>query len=565
MNNPFYYDVRLMRLPQLEDDGGVLSLEAMRACTEELQHNGEGKMFGILVVETDKTQPQQSRNTAAACADDPLLYHQDGMDFLLAYSGQISGRSDWAGFVPAVFDYLQPDGYFKTHEDEITAINHEIERLENSEDYARARKHIAIIAERHAEELSDKREEIKKAKAEAGRKPIGGVAGSDDNIGPTHYQDTDSAYRIRLSQFLNAELRRLKQRQKAEREEAEAVLKGFDDRMLSLKHQRQQRSDALQRWLFSHFVMLNGRGESKDLLEIFSEYNGTIPPAGSGECCEPKLLQYAFAHGMRPKVLAMFWWGPSPQGEVRHHLEFYPACQAKCKPILAWMLQGVDVESNALELSDSREPEIIYEADDFVVVSKPAGMLSVPGKSSRESVESFIRRRYPSAKGPLIVHRLDMATSGLMLVALTKEAHERLQRLFLEHKVRKEYRAIVEAPTAEEAQRLMSQRPMGKIDLPLRPDLNDRPRQMVDHEYGKPALTSYRVLGVDEREVSLALYPLTGRTHQLRMHCAHPQGLGMPIKGDELYGHKADRLYLQAVRIEINGDRRYEFKIKAEF
>lgn len=234
--------------------------------------------------------------------------------------------------------------------------------------------------------------------------------------------------------------------------------------------------------------------------------------------------------------MAMMWWGDSPKREVRHHGQYYPACNKRCKPVLGWMLQGLNVAPNPLEQPTRHDLETLYEDADICVVLKPAGMLSVPGKSGRESVEQFMRQRYPQVACPLIVHRLDMATSGLMVIAKTMEAYKDLQAQFARHEVKKRYVALLSRDL---------DRPSGQVSLPLRPDLDDRPRQVVDEKYGREALTTYEQTGRQR----VNLYPHTGRTHQLRVHCAHQRGLGNPILGDELYGTKADRLYLHAEQI----------------
>ena len=339
-----------------------------------------------------------------------------------------------------------------------------------------------------------------------------------------------------------------------------------------IKQLRKSDSDELQKWLFSQFKMLNDKGESKDLLEIFKEFNQMVPPAGSGECCEPKLLQYAFEHGLKPIQMAMFWWGESPKEEIRHHLHFYPACNGKCKPILHWMLPADVFEQASADAYIYNKVEILYEDQELAVIHKPEGMLSVPGKDAQQpSIYSWARKQFPEATGPLIVHRLDMATSGLMVIAKTEFAYHRLQEQFTSHQVQKRYVAIVCCKDKDMAQRIKDATKM--ISLPLMPDYLDRPRQIVNHEQGKEAITEYEVLGSEERRVKseefnnaanhevqssnlkvqcirLALYPKTGRTHQLRVHCAHREGLDAPILGDPLYGNvKADRLYLHAEAI----------------
>ena len=328
-----------------------------------------------------------------------------------------------------------------------------------------------------------------------------------------------------------------------------------------------QMSQDLQLWLFRQYKMLNARGESKDLVEIWRDYHPSarirekypLPPGGTGDCCAPKLLQYAYQHGLKPICMAEFWWGESPKGQIRHHGQFYPACSGKCKPVLAWMLQGLEVDPNPeVEVFRHLTPTIVWEDDVMAVIDKPSGMLSMPGKIGDDSVATWAQARWPEA---MLVHRLDMQTSGLLLVAKTSEAYHHLQQQFEERTIKKKYLAIVEG---------VPQNAHGIIDLPLSSDPLNRPCQVVDYEKGKRAITEYRVLSQkDHPSVTLlALWPHTGRTHQLRMHCAHHDGLGCPILGDELYGRKADRLYLQAQAISfvhpVTG-RRMHLELKEDF
>ena len=309
-----------------------------------------------------------------------------------------------------------------------------------------------------------------------------------------------------------------------------------------------QMSQELQMWLFHQYRMLNARGEVKDLVDIWQDYHTSprlrqkypLPPGGTGDCCAPKLLQYAYSQGLKPICMAEFWWGPSPKSEVRHHGQFYPACRGKCKPVLTWMLQGLDVDPNPEENSIPRqEMEVIYEDDVLAVVNKPSGLLSVPGKIDDYSVATLAQERWPDS---MPVHRLDMGTSGLMIIAKQKDVYVPLQEQFVKHTVRKRYIALVEGIVKE---------PKGRITLPLSFDPLNRPRQMVDYQRGKSAVTEYEVLSTEGGRTLIALYPHTGRTHQLRMHCAHPDGLGCPIVGDELYGQKGERLCLHCDQIEF--------------
>ena len=321
-------------------------------------------------------------------------------------------------------------------------------------------------------------------------------------------------------------------------------LKTLNSPLSTLHSPQKNMSQDLQLWLFRQYRMLNARGEEKDLVEIWHDYHTSpkirkkfpLPPGGTGDCCAPKLLQYAYQHDLKPVCMAEFWWGPSPKSEIRHHGEFYPACRGKCKPVLTWMLQGLDVDPDPEKAGlPHLHVQIVYEDEALAVLNKPAGMLSVPGRRERYSVVVWAQRKW---EGAILVHRLDMMTSGLILVAKTEEAYHHLQQQFEAHTVKKKYLALVEGVPEKEH---------GVIDLPLSSDPINRPRQVVDLEHGKRAITEYRVLQTSDGSSLLALWPHTGRTHQLRMHCAHPEGLNCPIVGDVLYGHSSDiGLCLQA-------------------
>ena len=315
-----------------------------------------------------------------------------------------------------------------------------------------------------------------------------------------------------------------------------------------------QLSQELQTWLFHQYRLMNGRGEVKDLVDIWQEYYNRpkllrkypLPPGGTGDCCAPKLLQYAYQQGLKPLCMAEFWWGETTKTELRHHLNYYPACRGKCKPVLTWMLQGLDVDPDPALLNFERqELPVVYEDEWLLVVNKPSGLLSTPGRVEEYSVETMMQQRYP---GSMIAHRLDMGTSGLLIVAKTLEVYRNLQEQFVKRQVRKKYLAVLEPlENLETLDRLDILERRGTISLPLRPDPMNRPRQLVDSEHGKRAVTDYEFLS----DCLVALWPQTGRTHQLRIHCAHPDGLGRPIVGDELYGtrEKGQRLMLHAAEI----------------
>lgn len=526
MNNPLDYQPHPLCIAVCKELQTYLS--EREDWREEID---KGKMFGVLIVEN-----------AQPASDAPEI------GYLAAYSGQIGGRSDWDDFVPAVFDYLQPDGYFKTHEAEISGINQSIRKLEANTHMKEAKGLILQLQEERKHTIAAYQEKIKKAKAKRDARREAGSLNPEEE-----------AEMVKESQFMKAELRRLK-KSLSEKTSLETEYEAYQADILSLKQLRKTLSDALQQWLFSQFRMQNHEGESKDLLEIFKDAalrdypQATIatsriaalkmvPPAGSGECCEPKLLQYAYSLGYKPLQMAMFWWGESPKEEIRHHLHFYPACNGKCKPILQWMLPASTFEPAAVDLSLYNKVETLYEDREIAVIHKPEGLLSVPGKDAAQpSVYALMRSKYPEATGPLIVHRLDMSTSGVMMIAKTEFAYHRLQKAFLNHQIQKKYVAIISGKVIPEK---------GIISLPLMPDYLDRPRQIVDHELGKEAITEYEVLEpVDDSHLRIALYPKTGRTHQLRVHCAHQEGLNAPILGDPLYGNeKAARLHLHAEEI----------------
>ena len=462
----------------------------------------KGKMFGVLVVEGG---------------------------FLAAFSGTLDGKTQHEYFVPPVFDLMAPGCYFQEEEAAISDINHRISLLEGELKPSPLRKKMD-------KELAAYRQLMQQSKArrDALRKSIS----LDEMV-------ENEQMLVRESQHQKAEYRRLKQAWEQRVFEDEASLRERQGQIERLQKERHERSIALQQWLFRQFTFLNAHGETKALPELFAP---AIPPSGAGECCAPRLLQAAYKEGLQPLCMAEFWVGASPVDEVRRDGHYYPACNSKCRPILRHMLEGLDVEPNPLLADQEKllsQLHIIYNNGELAVVSKPAGMLSVPGKDGLPNVQDALKSTIPSAKGPLIVHRLDMDTSGLMLVALTEEKYHELQDLFLHRQIHKVYHALLERemPVGQE----------GTISLPLRPDIDDRPRQMVDREHGKLAETHYKVLANREGHALLELSPITGRTHQLRVHCAHPQGLNNPIVGDRLYGKSGGRLMLHAYAITFEG------------
>ena len=473
----------------------------------------QGKMFGVLIVQTEHGET----------------------GYLAAFSGILAGKNLHPFFVPPVYDLLQPQGFFKIEEENISSINRNIRQLENDKAYAALSAELARTIQSAEDILATAKAQLKEAKT-----------AREQRRKEKELNAQEEAELIRESQFQKAEYKRLERSWKARITTLQTQTEDWERRISALKSERKTRSAALQQKLFEQFGMLNYRGEVKNLCEIFGQTVHKTPPAGAGECAAPKLLQQAYLHGWKPIAIAEFWWGDSPKTEIRHHGHYYPACKGKCEPILQHMLQGLQVEENPMLKRmqvPSKNLEIVYEDPWLSVINKPAGMLSVPGKEDAVSVYSLMREQYPEADGPLMVHRLDMATSGLMLITKTKRVHQNLQAQFKNRLVRKRYVALLEGIVPKDK---------GTVDLPLCLNPLDRPRQMVHTEHGKPAITDYQVLErLDGKRTRIVFYPRTGRTHQLRIHAAHPLGLHCPIIGDELYGEKADRLYLHAEYLEF--------------
>lgn len=501
LNNPFCYEPHPLCLKAADEvrkyvDGNH----------ELMTDAKQGKMFGVLIVQNE----------------------QERIGYLAAYSGLLAGRNDHDFFVPPVFNATQPDGYFKMHESEISALNRQINLLQQSERYLAAIEKKNRCIERCHQEEEFFRLKMKEAKARRNSR-----RNSDTPISAE-----EDEMMTRESQFLKAELRRLRRRNAdliaTNSHEADYIAAEID----KLKSLRLKQSDHLQHWLFCQYDMLNSRGERQNLCEIFAHTPQQVPPSGAGDCCAPKLLQHAYLNSMRPISIAEFWYGASPHSEVRLDGTFYPACRGKCLPILTFMLQGLEVEEELHE-GDVTEPiEIVYEDEWITVVNKPAGMKSVPGRESSHSVLSVLSERAKGQWQPIAVHRLDMDTSGLLVVAHNMAVCKALQRQFTLRAVKKRYVALLDGVPNRPRQ--------GRIDLPLSSDPLDRPYQKIDTLAGKAAITDYKIINIENGRTRIALTPLTGRTHQLRIHCAHTAGLGTPIIGDRLYGHKGSRLYLHA-------------------
>lgn len=475
-----------------------------------------GKMFGVLVVQDTKGK----------------------LGYLSAFSGKLAGSNNHPKFVPPVFDMLIENSFFLKEQYILNSINKQVKEIESNKDYKSLKQEFEQSSAQSIEEISAFNKKIKSNKENRKRlrEEQKNILSEDDY---PHFE----AFLIKHSLHYKHQFNVLSNKWVEILEEIKSRMSQFDNNIEALKKERKEKSFALQQQLFEQYAFLNKDNKKKSLQAIFSDTVFGKPPAAAGECATPKLLQYAFLNGYKPLAMAEFWWGVPPKSEIRKHKQFYPACTGKCKPILEHMLEGIPIDENPLlkNPGEGRKLEIIYEDDSFVVVNKPVELLSVPGIQIRDSVYTRLQSVFANIE-PLIIHRLDMATSGLLVVAKTKEAHKDIQRQFLKRTVTKRYTALLSKVRDQQE---------GEISLPLRGDIDNRPRQLVCFEFGKKAITKWKVIQRNETTTKIHFWPLTGRTHQLRMHAAHELGLNAPIVGDELYGTTSNRLYLHAAQLEF--------------
>lgn len=510
-NFPFYYTPHSLSVLAAEEVQNYLKHQVDFVHNFGLSASSEGtpigKMFGVLVVQDQQKQ----------------------LGYLAAFSGKLANSNAHDFFVPPVFDLLSSDGFFVKEEEELNQMNASLEEMLQQEEYLQLKREFFTLQQEAKEDLLHQKEKIKLGKQKRAELRL-----QLENLAP----DEASKVQFQLNEESKKEsilLKKMNKYWKYRLTEAQSKLAVFDAKIEGLKKRRSAQSAALQQKIFNHYTFLNAKGEEKSLGAIF----GANPPAGAGECAAPKLLQYAYANRLRPVALAEFWWGASPPSEVRKHRGFYPSCRSKCEPILGHMLNGLQVEDNPLLENPAKNKEItlVYEDEEMAVIFKPAEFLSVPGKQITDSVALRLREKFPEAEGPLVVHRLDMSTSGLMLIAKNSRSYKILQAQFIQRKVYKRYEALLQGELTSES---------GTINLPLRVDLDNRPHQLVCYEHGKKALTHWEKVSVQEGKTRVYFYPVTGRTHQLRVHAAHQLGLNAPIIGDDLYGKKANRLHLHA-------------------
>ena len=509
---PFYYEPHELSIIAATELQSYLETQSDFEHNFGLQENQEGlvigKMFGVLVCKNQEGE----------------------LGYLWAFSGKLAGVNHLPHFVPTIFDMLHEDGFFRKEEEVLNAINRQIEILENSDELQSKKNQLDVTKIEALTDIQNQKDKIKKLKIERDEKRISFTNLSSSEIEQLEFELSEESKKEsillkKMTKYWNFQI-----------EKAQKEVNLLLDEINQLKEERRQKSGALQQKLFAEYSFLNQFGERKSIGEIFNNN----PPAGAGECAAPKLLHYAFEHNLKPIAMAEFWWGQSPKSEIRKHKQFYPACKSKCEPILmSHMLKGLDMESNPFQENpaEGKDIEIVFEDEVLAVINKPAEFLSVPGKIISDSVYQRIKDLYPNATGPLIVHRLDMSTSGLMLIAKDEETYVKLQSQFIKRTIKKRYVALLDGILTEE---------QGFIDLPLRVDLDDRPRQLVCYEHGKPAQTKWEKIQVRNNQTLVYFYPITGRTHQLRVHASHELGLKTPIVGDDLYGSKANRLHLHA-------------------
>ena len=588
-----------------------------------------GKMYGVLVVSLEDED-----DTNGNPASQPLKK----LGYLKAYSGTlprpqyggiISGEPEQsdARFVPPVYDrFDKPSGEnsgddfdYEREEEILNGMTREIQRLESCPKRKREVEGWKETEIKLQTQISDakKLQTISKRKRKARRRELRERLLADDNDSERkefmtdreahmcflEYSDEYQELEEQLVQESASDQRQFKTLKAAvetQLREVQKALKDHQSEIENLKQQRKNGSNSLQQQLFDRYKLLNISGETKTPVEIFKDTPLKVPPSGTGDCAAIKLFQHAFTKGYRPVALAEFWWGPSPpasEGDVaRTHGNYYPCCRGKCEPILTrHMLRGIDVEpdplTNGLDGSGNekagRKLSIVYEDEWLVVINKPHNVLSVPGRNVQDSIKKDLQRRYTNATGPLLVHRLDYSTSGLLLAAKDSNTHKQLQAQFIDRSVEKRYEALLEGSLLDcgsNNDNSAIQR-KGKIDLPLAGDYLHRPMQKVERgPQGKSAVTLYEVVetisgngtqAVGERNgarngarTRVYFYPKTGRTHQLRVHASHPEGLGLAIVGDDIYGQRDERLCLHAGLLKVYHPRtkeRITFEVPAPF
>ncbi len=524
--NPIHFDSNKITVPScfnfpFNNKPSAISLLAAEQVKNELKSNklkhdfgAQGKMFGVLIVKSP----------------------QGNLGFLKAFSGKLEQNEQPKGYVPPVFDVHQTGGFFKKAEQQLDLLTEEVLFLENTPRYQELKKKLEEKQKEHQDTILEMKYKLKQHKA----------------LRKKERDSTIKTHSPRDYEHLNQQLNEIsKQEQIVFKKEKKALQKSLEGLSLELKIEenkikkkkieRRELSSRIQTTIFESYSFLNAKNKTKNLLELFEKTSFDLPPSGAGECCAPRLLQHAYKNNFEVICFTEFWWGASPQSEIRMHKQHYPACRGKCGPILHHMLEGIKVDKDPLiPLHKIDSVPVLYEDDSVIVVDKPANILSVPGKEIEYSLSSILQKQFPNIEGPGLVHRLDFETSGIVLVAKNMSCYKTLQKQFTSRSIRKKYVAILQESIASDS---------GTITLPLRVDLFNRPRQLVCFEHGKNTLTKYSIIKNKKTETRIAFYPVTGRTHQLRVHSAHKKGLNSPILGDSLYGTADKRLFLHAASL----------------
>jgi len=513
---PFYYTPHPLCIAATDD------LKAYLKTQNDFKHNFGldnkkqglkiGKMFGVMIVKTNEGQ----------------------LGYIASFSGKLSERNHIKGFVPPIYDTLNKDGFYKQNEALINRLTFKIENLEQNTALEDAKLNLKQTKLKSLQKLKDFKTNAKAKKQK--RKTLRAEAALKFST-----EDKAVFFEELKQQSIqsNIDLKYLKLNIESNIKSAENALAELIRPIEILKQERKTLSASLQKRIHEHYRFINAKGKERDLIDIFNATDYGLPPVAAGECAAPKLFQYAYKNDLQPIAMAEFYWGISPTAEVRKHGQFYPSCRSRCEPILGHMMQGLDVEPNPIETAGQfkGELEILYEDDYLLLVNKPSEFLSVPGKTIKDSVLTRMQSYLPDATGPLLLHRLDMSTSGLLLVAKNELTHKNLQKQFINRTIKKRYVALLDGILDSKK---------GVIDLPLRVDLNNRPRQLVCYDHGKLAKTKYEVIKIEDNKTRVYFYPISGRTHQLRVHAAHHKGLNTAIVGDDLYGNVDHRLHLHA-------------------
>ena len=527
---PFYYEPHELALLAAEELQDYLKEQTVIDHSFGLVENTHeiGKMFGVLVVENENKE----------------------IGYLSGFSGNISNQNELNRFVPPIYNILAKDSFFKTYNDEIIVLSQKIDQLEKDKNYNALKKNIKKIRKQVNSIIATEKERLntrKKLRKEARKK---------QKIQSDAFKNKQRQKSIHDTFYL----RELQVYYDTKHSKQEKELAHLEEELAQLRQLRIEKSNALQQKIIAQYSVMNSKGKMKSVTEIFDKIN-KLAPSGTGDCAAPKLLQYAFLNKLKPIALAEFWWGKPGNAAIKKHKNYYPSCKGKCEPLLDHMLEGIELDKNLLQqnLAKHKEIEILFEDEQILVINKPTELLSVPGKTLTDSVYSRFAVKYPEAIKYLIIHRLDMSTSGIMLLAKTKKANQFLQKQFITKAIKKTYIAVLDGIINDKK---------GEISLPLRVDLDDRPKQLVCYDHGKKALTKWKVVERKNNRTRIQFTPITGRTHQLRVHAAHVDGLNSPIVGDDLYGTKADRLHLQAAYIQFIhpiSKKVMEFSLEAEF